>query len=283
MPFKKTKIIAHCLVKNEERFVWYSIQSILPYVDKVMVWDTGSTDNTVEIIKTIKSPKISFKEVGSVTPENFPKVRQEMIDKTPSSFDWILVLDADEIWPKTSISRLVEFAQTNPQVESLVVRTHNLVGDIYHKLPESSGKYHLAGHSGHLNLRLMNLKQIPGLNVQKPHGQQGYYDKFGQVIQDRGEEKVRFVDVHYAHATHLLRSDTRSSDLKVPKRGQKFKYELGELIPDSHVPEVFFSQNRPTLVNDVTDRAPLSFWLISACLTPWRRLKRLLFPSGHGY
>ena len=57
------KIIVHCLVANEERFVWYALQSVLPYVDQVMVWDTGSTDKTVEIIKAIKSPKIIFKEL----------------------------------------------------------------------------------------------------------------------------------------------------------------------------------------------------------------------------
>ena len=51
------------LVKNEERFLWYAINSILPFVDKIMIWDTGSTDKTVEILKLITSPKISFKEV----------------------------------------------------------------------------------------------------------------------------------------------------------------------------------------------------------------------------
>ena len=56
---KKQFIWANCLIKNEERWVWYALQSVLPYVDKILVWDTGSTDNTVEIIKTIKSNKIS--------------------------------------------------------------------------------------------------------------------------------------------------------------------------------------------------------------------------------
>jgi len=39
----KDAITAHMIVKNEEQWVWYALQSILPYVDKVIVYDTGST------------------------------------------------------------------------------------------------------------------------------------------------------------------------------------------------------------------------------------------------
>ncbi|MBU1256082.1 hypothetical protein KKA49_00135 [Patescibacteria group bacterium] len=61
----RIKIIVHCLVKNEERFIWYAIKSVLPFVDKIMVWDTGSTDKTIQIIKSIKSKKISLSVIPS--------------------------------------------------------------------------------------------------------------------------------------------------------------------------------------------------------------------------
>ena len=48
------KIWAHTLVKNEEKFVWYSVMSIISHVEKVLLWDTGSTDNTPEILKELK-------------------------------------------------------------------------------------------------------------------------------------------------------------------------------------------------------------------------------------
>ena len=58
-------ITAHCLIKNEENFVWYAIKSVVDFVDKIIVFDTGSTDKTVELIKKLAEEypeKIIFEE-----------------------------------------------------------------------------------------------------------------------------------------------------------------------------------------------------------------------------
>ncbi len=278
----KVKIIAHCLVKNEERFIWYSLKSALPYVDKIMVWDTGSTDNTVKIIESLKSPKIEFKKVGSVDPQSFTNVRNQMLKKTPKEYTWLILLDGDEIWSNQAINTATKFARKNPHFEAIVVRTHNLVGDIYHRSPELFGQYQLAGHKGHLNLRLMNLKTIPGLHVDLPHGQQGYFDGKNQLIQNRDPRKIKFLDVYYHHATHLVRSITRYHDLKVPKRSQKLKYILGSRIPKNQIPEVFF-EHHPGNIPDVTQSAPWWYYLISVVHTAPKLIKKTFFSKRSGY
>ena len=98
------KIWANTIVNNEENFIWFAIMSVVDYVDKVLVWDSGSTDNTVAIIKEIqkiKKDRIIFREVGEVKGEDFAKARQAMLEQ--SRCDWILILDGDEIWWKGSI------------------------------------------------------------------------------------------------------------------------------------------------------------------------------------
>ena len=96
---KKT-ITAHTLVKNEARYVWFAVMSVIQHVDQVLLWDTGSTDETLEIINEIrKSPegkKVCIKKVKEVTAETFPQVRQCMLDETKT--DWILMVDGDEVW-----------------------------------------------------------------------------------------------------------------------------------------------------------------------------------------
>lgn len=270
-------LTAHTIVKNEERWIWYAINSVIDYVDELLVWDTGSTDATVNIVRSISSPKIKFREFGQVNPQTFTQARQKMLDETHS--DWLMLVDGDEIWPKHSIQTATTFIKASQGIESVVVRTNNLVGDIYHRLPQSSGLYHLAGRFGHLALRFINLNLIPDLKVGRPHGQQGFFDAHNRLIQNRDPAKIAYLDIPYHHATHLTRSEL---DLSVMKRNFKFKYELGEKIPPNEIPEIFFSSH-PTIVPEVTQPAPLGFWLLSALATPFRRLRRQFFPRQSGY
>ena len=222
---QKNRIIVHCLVKNEENFIWYAINSVIPYVDKIMVWDTGSEDKTVEIIKSIKSPKIEFAEKGSVDSNTFTKVRNEMLDATDKEkYNWLMILDGDEIWPSNSMLKVKKFIDSHPKTQAVFVNTWNAVGDIYHKQPKSAGHYKIKDRSGHLSLRFINLWEVPNLKVDLPHGQQGYFSN-GTLIQEL--PRVDYVDVSYLHTTHLQRSSLDDTTLK---RKIKRKYELGEKI-----------------------------------------------------
>lgn len=264
------KIIVHCLIKNEERFIWYAINSVLPFVDQIMVWDTGSTDSTVKIVKSIKSNKIQFKEVGDVDAETYTTIRQQMLDETSHVYDWLLLMGGDEVWLESTIKKIVNVINTESDYEAIVVRTHNLVGDIYHRLPESAGQYHLAGRVGHLSMPLVNLKAIPNLHYGQPYGSEGLYDADEIPIQSRIPNKIKYVDMPYHHGTHMMRSN---KDKDVMQRPGKRKYELGSQIPKNEIPEIFFAKH-PDFVPDLSKKANIYFWLISALLTPIRRLRR---------
>ena len=63
----KSTLWAHTMVKNEARWLWYSVNSVIDHVDKLLLWDTGSTDGSIEIEKELvrKYPnKIVFKQSG---------------------------------------------------------------------------------------------------------------------------------------------------------------------------------------------------------------------------
>lgn len=276
---RSKRIIAHCLIRNEERWIWYSVRSLLPYVDKIMIWDMGSTDKTIDILKTIKSNKVDLKIINNPIESKFTEYRQQMLDSTKSKFDWLMILDGDEIWPKDSITKVVSLIQESSELESIVVRTNNLVGDIYHRLPESSGFYNLAGRKGHLNLRFINLEKIDGLHVQHPHGQQGYFDINNKLIQDRDPKKIKFLDVYYHHATHLPRS---KNDYLVQKRLKKYKFVIGEKIPSNQIPEIFYSP-RPKIVEDVTQKAGFAYIIMALLISLPRAIKSKYVKRKDGY
>ena len=274
MRSKKT-IWGNCLVRNEDRWVWYALNSVIEYLDKILVWDTGSTDKTVEIIKTIKNPKIEFREYGLVTKESYPQARQAMLEKTRA--DWMFLIDGDEIWRKDDIKEVVEVInQKGDAAESVVVKTINLLGDIYHYQEEEAGKYEIAGRRGHYNLRAINMG-ISGLHAAGPHGEQGYFDADGKPIQERDQKKILFVDASYFHATHLSRSSEKEKDKEVPTRAQKRKYEIGLTFPkDMKYPEVFFLK-RPAIVPDLWMKMTKMEWFRAAVQTPFKKIKRRLF------
>ena len=59
------KIWANTVVNNEENFIWFSVMSVIKFIDRIVIYDTGSTDNTVSIIEELKRKnpgKIIFKE-----------------------------------------------------------------------------------------------------------------------------------------------------------------------------------------------------------------------------
>lgn len=275
-------IWAHTLVRNEERFVWFAVMSVIEYVEKILIWDTGSNDKTVKIIKEIKRKypkKVNFKEVGEVTPKRFTQVRQEMLEATLS--DWFIVVDGDEIWWEDSIRKIVEvIKKKGDKIESIVVPVYNLVGDIYHYQEKAAGKYQLAGKRGHLSLRAVNRK-IPGLRADKPHGTFGWIDNQGRMIQDRNIGKIEYINsAPILHATYLPRSSERRYDLDVPKRAKKLKYEVGKSFSlDFYYPEVLF-RPKPNFVLSPWRRMSRGYLVRAVLETPLRKLKRRILKDG---
>ena len=100
------KIWAHSLVRNEERYLWFAVTSVIDYVYKVLLWDTGSSDNTLNIIRELRKAfpnKIDFKQVREVDKDKFTLMRQKMLDQTKS--DWVILVDGDEVWWDDSIKK----------------------------------------------------------------------------------------------------------------------------------------------------------------------------------
>lgn len=263
---KKT-IWANTIIYNEENFIWFAVMSVIDYVDKILIYDTGSTDQTVEIIEKIikiKKDKIIFREVGKVDGEKFTKMRQAMLDESKS--DWILILDGDEIWWNDSIKRLVNFINKNGQSkDAIVVPFYNLVGDLYHYQSEEAGQYTLLGQKGHLTIKAIN-KAIFGLHVKGPYGQEGFFDGDDKPVQEGGSDKLFFLNAPFLHMTHLKRSSKDGHN--------KFKTELGLKFPDNFkFPGVFY-QDFPKIVKSPFDKRSKMFKTISVIKEPLLKIKR---------
>ena len=199
-------ITGHTIVKNEQVWVKQALESVLPYLDRLLVWDTGSTDNTVKQIQLIKSDKIEFKECGPVDREGLVRLRNKQIQATNTP--WFLLVDGDEIWPKENLLQLIKaMRQAKPETIALVNRTRNCVGDLNHCLPKVKCRYQIGPWSGHLNIRA--IRNLPGLTVEGRYPNEAYIYQ-AKKLQDQPEH-LEFVDTWYYHTTHLKRSGWRHS------------------------------------------------------------------------
>jgi cellulose synthase/poly-beta-1,6-N-acetylglucosamine synthase-like glycosyltransferase len=78
-------------VRNEARNLPRCLEALRD-VGEVFVLDSQSTDNTVEIARSYGAEVVQFHYPGG-----WPKKRQWAMDTLPLSYDWILLLDADEV------------------------------------------------------------------------------------------------------------------------------------------------------------------------------------------
>lgn len=86
--------IAACMmVKDESENLHRCLSSIKDFVDEIVVVDTGSTDNTVEICQSFGA-KIYHHPLESEFIDDFSKYRNLSIGY--ASTDWVFIIDADE-------------------------------------------------------------------------------------------------------------------------------------------------------------------------------------------
>lgn len=262
-------ITAHCIIQNEDKWIWFALQSILPYVDKILVFDTGSSDKTVDIIKSINSPKIIFEEKNKISKEEFVRLRQEQIERTKTS--WFLIIDGDEIWPKTEIEKLINQASNaDNNIIAIFNRTRNCIGDTYHYLPDEAGKYKIGQYKGNLNIRLIRLKK--DLKISGSYPFEYYHDKNGPLQEQT--ENILFADCWYLHTTFLKRT-TNARFKTSGSLGKSKMWERGIVMKKEDLPEVIIMP-RPHFINDPLIKRGLIYEILALIMTPLLILKRKL-------
>jgi tetratricopeptide (TPR) repeat protein len=100
------------IVKNESQIISRALDSVLDIIDSWCIIDTGSTDDTINIIQK----KLSHLpgEILSRPWLNFGHNRSEAFEEAKKWGDWILLIDADMILVNTSFDP----TQLNPQLDA---------------------------------------------------------------------------------------------------------------------------------------------------------------------
>jgi glycosyltransferase involved in cell wall biosynthesis len=108
-------------VRNEARNLPRCLDS-LEAAGEVYVIDSHSTDDTVAVSKSHGAKVLQFNYAGG-----WPKKRQWAMDTLPLAYDWILLLDADEVLTPELLDEIQKAIQ-HPQIDGyyITLQTHFL-------------------------------------------------------------------------------------------------------------------------------------------------------------
>ncbi len=234
-------ITAHCLVKNEENFIYYAIKSVINFVDHVMVFDTGSTDKTVEIIQGLVKEypnKIIFEEKGIADGKRHTKLRQEMLDRTKT--EWFMILDGDEVWTERGMKEALSIIRKNdPTIEFIDAPFYLCVGDIYHRTTKK-GKMERGSYPFKEFFYPRFLKITNGIHWQGDFNEDTLKTSNGELFCKLDGSNAVILQSKYWHLTQLIRSSTDGNDYssggnrRTKRRLTHFTIgvKINELVPE---------------------------------------------------
>ena len=112
-----------------------SIQSILPIVDEFVVNIGDSDDDTLELIRSIDSPKIRIIESKwnpNMKDKGYVYGQQKMISHFNCSGDWAFYIEGDEIYHENDLSQIkasMESHLEDSNIEALVLDFYHFYGN----------------------------------------------------------------------------------------------------------------------------------------------------------
>lgn len=110
------------IVKNEEQVLERCLDSVKDIVDEIIIADTGSTDNTVNIASRYTEHIYDFEWIDSFSAaRNFAQSK--------ATGKWILVLDADEYVDRDNLKEVKgQLSEINESIDAFSTTIYNFAG-----------------------------------------------------------------------------------------------------------------------------------------------------------
>ena len=147
------------IVKNEARCLARCLRSVQAIVDEIVIVDTGSTDDTLQIARDFQARIFHFSWA-----DDFSAARNQALAKTTG--DWVLVLDADEQASEALAGEILEFIRSQLAIGRLkilsdfrkqgnLLRSQSFVARLFPRGAHFEGRIHeqLISNLPRLNLR----------------------------------------------------------------------------------------------------------------------------------
>uniref|UniRef100_A0A6C0BJX4 Glycosyltransferase 2-like domain-containing protein n=1 Tax=viral metagenome TaxID=1070528 RepID=A0A6C0BJX4_9ZZZZ len=126
IPEVKPFLCLNMIVKNESRIIKRLIDTALPIIDSYCICDTGSTDNTIEMIRNYMTEKKIPGEVFELPFRDFGYNRTESLKRAEKWGRYALLLDAD-----MKLEILPDFKKSDIILDMYQIKQKNAALDYY--------------------------------------------------------------------------------------------------------------------------------------------------------
>jgi glycosyltransferase involved in cell wall biosynthesis len=198
------------MVKDEEEMLPACLESIAPYVDEIVVVDTGSTDRTVEI-----AASYGAKVYHHLWQRHFSLHRNQSIGYCTG--EWVFILDADEELKAGSgeVLRRAAAEATSDAVSAVVHSVYDFGrgqgANVSNRLIRNNGRIHYEGRVHNLLVGYETTEAWPisifhkGYNLEA-EAQRAKFKRTSSLLEeDIAEDPTRPRPHHYLAASFLSR------------------------------------------------------------------------------
>jgi glycosyltransferase involved in cell wall biosynthesis len=132
------------ITKNEGQFLEASLRAICPYIEELIIFDSGSTDETLKIAEKFRGEVPGFKIKNYTWKNDFSAARNDLANE--AKHRWILFIDGDEVIDEKGIQQISAAVKSeSADCYSLIQRNYTLDSSIE-------------------GAKLVSDKNLPGLN-----------------------------------------------------------------------------------------------------------------------
>lgn len=240
-------LTVHCLIRNEENWIWFALQSALPFCKQLFLWDTGSSDRTLDVVRQIASSRMHFRQVGEVPADELVQLRNAMIAETTT--DWFALVDGDEVWPPALWAE-IGYCTCDEGARTVIVPFCYPFPRLGFFNASTDGACFIAGVRGFYASRVF--RTADGVQFSGKLGEESISSADGTLLSGGHQPWMRVTETPVWHMTMLERS---SHDRRTLWRSEKLQLGDPSQIAYTQVrqlanfPEVFF-QERPTEVDN---------------------------------
>jgi len=246
--------LSACLiVKNEARLLPHCLESISTFVDEIIVVDTGSEDNTVEIARRYSAKVHHFKWV-----DDFSAARNASLDHATG--DWIFYIDADETVDQANAARIRKIITS----ESITQGKNIMAVTVRQRIPQQVDNIANAYYSEYCRI----FRSHPAIRFEG-----AIHEQILPSIERLGGKVLRsdIVVYHWAYAADKNKKRQRAE--------RNLRFLLSELKRIPNDPFVHFNLGMTYRELGQLDKAMCSFHAALACND--NSIKRELLGQAH--